>query len=199
MLNQWKVNINKYTKVIHYFFILEQKIPDSLICWKSTKCSQGQYQQISFFLRNIYILIKSICNMQQQEQKIAQSDVQKIQVKKEEHDSNDNQPNNKEFTQEQEKKSIIQEQQAKELTPEDELISQFEKITITDQLQKIPEYIEKEIPQVQKEISLVQTEENSQIIKGTQRPDGTFRKDIKVKPGYKNDEMIKKYVIPQKR
>ena len=40
---------------------------------------------------------------------------------------------------------------------------------------------------------------NAHIIFGTVRPDGSKRKDIKVRPGFTPPEEMKKYVPPSKR
>ncbi|CAD8174710.1 unnamed protein product [Paramecium octaurelia] len=55
--------------------------------------------------------------------------------------------------------------------------------------------------QVQDQVNIddqLQKQEHT-IIKGTMRSDGTMRKDIKVRAGYKNADMVQRYVIPQKR
>ncbi|KYQ93284.1 protein kinase [Tieghemostelium lacteum] len=41
--------------------------------------------------------------------------------------------------------------------------------------------------------------EQPNVIPPTQRPDGTWRKEIKIKPGYTPPDQIKKYVVPMKR
>jgi len=43
------------------------------------------------------------------------------------------------------------------------------------------------------------TEIESMYFPSSQRPDGTFRKPIKIKPGYTPPEEIPRYVIPKKK